>query len=62
MPHWQRIEQQRLSPLYVSVHATEPELRSRLRLFILCLFLFTLQKGSKDLLSYLLGGALPYLG
>jgi putative radical SAM enzyme (TIGR03279 family) len=27
---WQRIEQQRLSPLYVSVHATEPELRSRL--------------------------------
>ena len=27
---WQRIEEQRLSPLYVSVHATEPELRSRL--------------------------------
>ncbi|ERN42676.1 putative FeS-containing cyanobacterial-specific oxidoreductase [Rubidibacter lacunae KORDI 51-2] len=27
---WQRIEQLRLSPLYVSVHATEPELRSRL--------------------------------
>ena len=27
---WQRIEQQRLSPLFVSVHATEPELRSRL--------------------------------
>jgi putative radical SAM enzyme (TIGR03279 family) len=27
---WQRIEDQRLSPLYVSVHATEPELRSRL--------------------------------
>ncbi|MEB3255382.1 MAG: TIGR03279 family radical SAM protein [Synechococcaceae cyanobacterium] len=27
---WQRIESQRLSPLYVSVHATEPELRSRL--------------------------------
>ena len=27
---WQRIEQQRLSPLYVSVHATDPELRSRL--------------------------------
>ncbi|MCP9889239.1 TIGR03279 family radical SAM protein [Cyanobium sp. ATX 6A2] len=27
---WLRIEQQRLSPLYVSVHATEPELRSRL--------------------------------
>jgi putative radical SAM enzyme (TIGR03279 family) len=27
---WQRIEAQRLSPLYVSVHATEPELRSRL--------------------------------
>ncbi|MEB3302435.1 MAG: TIGR03279 family radical SAM protein [Cyanobacteriota bacterium] len=27
---WQRIEQQRLSPLYVSVHATEPDLRSRL--------------------------------
>jgi len=27
---WHRIETQRLSPLYVSVHATEPELRSRL--------------------------------
>jgi putative radical SAM enzyme (TIGR03279 family) len=27
---WQRIEEQRLSPLYVSVHATEPQLRSRL--------------------------------
>ena len=27
---WQRIEAQRLSPLYVSVHATDPELRSRL--------------------------------
>lgn len=27
---WRRIEQMRLSPLYVSVHATEPELRSRL--------------------------------
>ena len=27
---WHRIEQQRLSPLYVSVHATDPELRSRL--------------------------------
>ena len=27
---WQRIESQRLSPLYVSVHATNPELRSRL--------------------------------
>ena len=27
---WQRIEQQRLSPLYVSVHATDPELRARL--------------------------------
>ncbi|TVS02236.1 MAG: TIGR03279 family radical SAM protein [Cyanobium sp. PLM2.Bin73] len=27
---WRRIEQQRLSPLYVSVHATDPELRSRL--------------------------------
>ena len=27
---WQRIEQQRLSPLFVSVHATEPQLRSRL--------------------------------
>ncbi len=29
---WQRIEEQRLSPLYVSVHATDPELRSRLLL------------------------------
>jgi len=28
--HWRRIEQMRLSPLYVSVHATEPELRIRL--------------------------------
>lgn len=27
---WERIEQLRLSPLYVSVHATEPEIRSRL--------------------------------
>lgn len=27
---WQRIEAQRLSPLYVSVHATDPGLRSRL--------------------------------
>jgi NifB/MoaA-like Fe-S oxidoreductase len=27
---WERIEQMRLSPLYVSVHATEPEIRSRL--------------------------------
>ena len=27
---WQRIEEQRLSPLFVSVHATEPDLRSRL--------------------------------
>ncbi|EAQ75289.1 MULTISPECIES: TIGR03279 family radical SAM protein [unclassified Synechococcus] len=27
---WQRIELQRLSPLFVSVHATDPELRSRL--------------------------------
>jgi putative radical SAM enzyme (TIGR03279 family) len=27
---WQRIEQMRLSPLYVSVHATEPEIRIRL--------------------------------
>lgn len=27
---WQRIETQRLSPLFVSVHATDPELRSRL--------------------------------
>ncbi|MBE9042867.1 TIGR03279 family radical SAM protein [Pleurocapsales cyanobacterium LEGE 10410] len=27
---WQRIEQMRISPLYVSVHATEPEVRTRL--------------------------------
>ena len=27
---WHRIEEQRLSPLYVSVHATDPELRSQL--------------------------------
>ena len=27
---WSRIEQQRLSPLYVSVHATDPQIRSRL--------------------------------
>jgi putative radical SAM enzyme (TIGR03279 family) len=27
---WDRIEQQRLSPLFVSVHATDPQLRSRL--------------------------------
>ena len=27
---WDRIEQMRLSPLYVSVHATEPDVRSRL--------------------------------
>ena len=27
---WQRIEAQRLSPLYVSVHATDPALRSRM--------------------------------
>lgn len=27
---WQRLEQQRLSPLYVSVHATEPDLRRRI--------------------------------
>jgi putative radical SAM enzyme (TIGR03279 family) len=27
---WQRIEQMRLSPLYVSIHATEPEIRIRL--------------------------------
>lgn len=27
---WRRIEEQRLSPLYVSVHATDPDLRSRL--------------------------------
>ena len=29
-PEWQRIEQMRLSPLYVSVHATEPQIRIRL--------------------------------
>lgn len=29
-PEWERIERMRLSPLYVSVHATEPELRIRL--------------------------------
>jgi putative radical SAM enzyme (TIGR03279 family) len=29
-PEWQRIEQMRLSPLYVSVHATEPNIRTRL--------------------------------
>ena len=29
-PEWDRIEQMRLSPLYVSVHATEPDIRSRL--------------------------------
>ena len=29
-PEWRRIEQMRLSPLYVSVHATEPEVRTRL--------------------------------
>ncbi|MGF1459361.1 MAG: TIGR03279 family radical SAM protein [Leptolyngbyaceae cyanobacterium] len=29
-PEWQRIAQMRLSPLFVSVHATEPELRARL--------------------------------
>lgn len=29
-PEWQRIEQMRLSPLYVSVHATEADLRTRL--------------------------------
>lgn len=29
-PEWDRIAQMRLSPLYVSVHATEPEIRSRL--------------------------------
>lgn len=29
-PEWQRIERLRLSPLYVSVHATEPEVRIRL--------------------------------
>lgn len=27
---WQRIEEQRLSPLFVSVHSTDPELRQRL--------------------------------
>jgi putative radical SAM enzyme (TIGR03279 family) len=27
---WERIEQMRLSPLYVSVHATEPDVRTRL--------------------------------
>ena len=27
---WQRIEQMRLSPLFVSIHATEPEIRTRL--------------------------------
>ncbi|WP_013321470.1 TIGR03279 family radical SAM protein [Gloeothece verrucosa] len=27
---WERIEQMRLSPLFVSVHATEPEIRTRL--------------------------------
>ncbi|NER19718.1 MAG: TIGR03279 family radical SAM protein [Symploca sp. SIO1C2] len=27
---WERIEQMRLSPLYVSVHATEPDIRQRL--------------------------------
>jgi putative radical SAM enzyme (TIGR03279 family) len=27
---WERIDQMRLSPLYVSVHATEPDVRSRL--------------------------------
>ena len=27
---WSRIEEQRLSPLFVSVHATDPDLRSRL--------------------------------
>ncbi|MEN9870244.1 MAG: hypothetical protein RLZZ171_1232, partial [Cyanobacteriota bacterium] len=27
---WRRIEQMRLSPLFVSVHATEPEIRTRL--------------------------------
>jgi len=29
-PEWKRIERLRLSPLYVSVHATEPEVRIRL--------------------------------
>ncbi|HRD41907.1 MAG TPA: TIGR03279 family radical SAM protein [Prochlorococcaceae cyanobacterium AMR_MDS_5431] len=27
---WERIESQRLSPLYISIHATDPELRSQL--------------------------------
>jgi putative radical SAM enzyme (TIGR03279 family) len=27
---WERLEEQRLSPLYISVHATEPDLRRRL--------------------------------
>ncbi|MBE9102912.1 TIGR03279 family radical SAM protein [Vacuolonema iberomarrocanum] len=30
VPEWGRIAQMRLSPLYVSVHATEPEIRSQL--------------------------------
>jgi putative radical SAM enzyme (TIGR03279 family) len=30
MREWQRIEQMRISPLFVSVHATEPDLRVRL--------------------------------
>ena len=29
-PEWRRIEQMRLSPLFVSVHATEPQVRTRL--------------------------------
>ena len=29
-PEWRRIEQMRLSPLFVSVHATEPKVRTRL--------------------------------
>ncbi|MEM1368453.1 MAG: TIGR03279 family radical SAM protein [Cyanobacteria bacterium P01_H01_bin.15] len=29
-PEWQRIEQMRLSPLFISVHATEPDVRSQL--------------------------------
>ncbi|WP_218080663.1 TIGR03279 family radical SAM protein [Anthocerotibacter panamensis] len=29
-PEWERIRRLRLSPLYVSVHATEPELRARI--------------------------------
>jgi putative radical SAM enzyme (TIGR03279 family) len=29
-PEWGRIEQMRLSPLFVSIHATEPEIRTRL--------------------------------